>query len=355
MARAPADEPEPDRREGAPHPRDAPALFGQEAAEAEFLAAWEADRLHSGWLLAGPEGVGKATFAYRAAIALVSHARPPASLEADGAAPDARQVRAGAHPRVFVLKRGLDDRGKLRSVITVDEARGLRGFFALSATDGGRRVVIVDAADELNANAANAILKLLEEPPAGAVLLLVAHQPARLLPTVRSRCRVLRFAALGPADMGRALGSVGLEAPDPAALGALAEGSVGEAARLAGLGGLEAYAEMVALLGTLPRLDRARAVALAEGGRGLLIDLLGLLLARLARAGLGAIPEAAPGEGALHARLSPDARAARVWAGLHAEALGRARAGLAVNLDPAALILDMLLAIEEAARAAVPA
>jgi DNA polymerase-3 subunit delta' len=254
---------------------------------------------------------------------------------------------------VFVLRRGLDDRGKLRSVITVDEARGLRGFFSLSAADGGRRVVVVDAADEMNPNAANAILKLLEEPPAGAHLLLVAHQPARLLPTVRSRCRVLRFASLGSADMGRALGSIGLETPDPAGLAALSEGSVGEAARLTGLGGLEAYADLVACLGTLPRLDRARAVALAEGARGpLLVDLLGTLLARLARAGLGPVAEAAPGEGALLARLAPDARAARLWAGLHAETLARARAGLAVNLDPAALLLDMLLAIEEAARAA---
>ncbi len=358
--------PEPDRREGVPHPREASALFGHSEAQRQALDAIGSGKIHSGWLLAGPEGVGKATFAYRMAATLLARRpgdSPPATLGLPPNHTDARLLRAGSHPRLLVLKRGLDDRGNLRAVITVEEARRLRDFFALSAADGGHRVVLVDAADELNPNAANAILKLLEEPPARATLLLLAHQPARLLPTIRSRCRTLRLGPLGPADLAAALAALGLEDPDPVALAELAGGSPGRAVTLLGEGGFDLYRDLVALLSTLPNLDRPHAIRLADGaagkatGRlGLLLDLLQLLLARLARAGLqGAPPEAAPGEAALLARLSPHDRAARAWAGIEAEGIARARRAAAVNLDPAALVLDMLLHIEDTARTAAAA
>lgn len=185
------DLPDPDRIAGAPHPRDATRLLGHAGAEAEFLAAHASGRLHSGWLLTGPAGIGKATLAYRmAAFLLAGHDQgmfgAPTSLDLPDNDPDLRLIRAGSHPRLFVLRRGLNDKGDgWRSQITVDEARRLKGFFQMSAADGGRRVVIIDAADEMNVSAANAILKGLEEPPARTTLLLVAHQPARLLPTIR--------------------------------------------------------------------------------------------------------------------------------------------------------------------------
>jgi len=361
--------PDSDSTQGAPHPRDTPVLYGHAAAEAEFLSAIAHDRLHSGWLISGPQGIGKATLAYRIAAFLLGDRGggmfgPPDSLDVAADDPDLRLIRAGAHPRLFVLKRGPNDKGDgWKSQITVDEARKLKGFFQLSAADGGRRVVIVDPADELNPNAANAILKLLEEPPPLVTLLLLAHQPARLLPTIRSRCRVLRLAPLGPEDLSAALTQAGAE-PD-AGLSVLAAGSVGTAIRLSLAGGAALYAEIVRLLETLPRLDRAAAGRLADscGGRGaadrfaLFLDLADLFLARLARAGIMGTPatEGAPGEAALLARLSPDDRAARHWAATQQELQGRARHGQAVNLDPAGLILDMLLRIEEAARIAAPA
>lgn len=363
------DLPDPDRSEGAPHPRDTPALYGHQAAEAEFLSAFAQGRLHSGWLVTGPQGIGKATLAYRIAAFLLGDRAggmfgPPDTLDVPADDPDLRLVRAGAHPRLFVLRRGLNDKGDgWKSQITVDEARKLKGFFQLSAADGGRRVVIVDPADELNPNAANAILKLLEEPPPLTTLLLLAHQPARLLPTIRSRCRVLRLAPLAPPDLTAALVQAGAE-PD-AGLSVLAAGSVGTAIRLSLAGGAALYAEIVQLMTTLPRLDRAAAGRLAEScaGRGasdrfaLFLDLADLFLARLARAGIMGPPvtEGAPGEAALLARLAPDDAAARLWAATQQELQARARHGQAVNLDPAGLILDMLLRIEEAARKAVPA
>ena len=202
------------------------------------------------------------------------------------------------------------------------EVRRMANFFALSSADGGRRVVIVDAADELNVQAANALLKMLEEPPARTVMLLVAHQPSRLLPTIRSRCRRLRLAPLGPDDMARALDQAGIATgDDPARLAELSAGSVGAAVRLVTLDGAALYAEIAALMESLPRLDRARAVRLAEAmaqrgaetRRELLFSLIDLFLARLARTGATGAPpatEAVPGEAALW-RGSPPMRCAR--------------------------------------------
>ena len=362
-----ADLPEPDRIEGAPHPRETRRLFGQEAAEAVILDAFAQDRLHHGWLIIGPRGVGKATLAWRMARFLLA-TEPggglfgaPQTLDIDPEHPVARTIAAGATPGLMSIRRAPNDRGdKLKAMITVDEVRKLRDFFGLSAADGGRRIVIVDAADDLNVNAANALLKLLEEPPKGAMLLLIAHQPSRLLPTIRSRCRALRLGGLTPEDMGAALEQAVGHTDDSVALAELSGGSVGEAIRILNGGGLALYVEIVTLLAQLPRISRVELRGLCDSVSGktaetrfdLLVGLLDLALARLARTGaLGqSLPEAARGEAALFARLSPDTRAARRWADLAADLGARARAGRAVNLDPGALVLDMFLRLEAAAR-----
>ena len=367
-------QPEPDRIEGAPHPRETPRLIGQDGPQAAFLDAYTGGRLHHGWLITGPRGVGKATLAWRIARFLLATPPaaedglfgappPPASLDIAPDHPVARRMLAGSEPGLFVLRRPWDDKAKrLKAQITVDEVRKLKNFFSLSAADGGHRVVIVDAADEMNPNAANALLKLLEEPPARTTLLLISHQPSRLLPTIRSRCRTLRLAPLPPGAMAEALAAAGEQA-DPAqalALAELAGGSVGGAIRLTHLDGLKLYADLVALLGTLPRLDRARAVALAEsaGARGkedrldLLLTLTDIALARLARTGATGAPpqqQAAPNESTVLARLAPTPRSGRAWAQLAQTAGDRARHARAVNVDPATLVLDLLLSLQSAA------
>lgn len=363
---------DPTRVPGAPHPRETQVLIGQDAAQHAFLDAFNTGRLHHAWLLTGPRGVGKATLAWRIARFLLATPDPdpngmfgapvPTSLEVSPDHPVSHRIAAGADPGLKSVHRTENEKTKrLRDQITIDDIRSLGAFFQLSATDGGRRVVIIDAADDMNVNAANALLKMLEEPPARTTLLLICHQPSRLLPTIRSRCRTLRLGTLSPAQMEQAMAQASIDpGADGAALAELSAGSVGDALRLSLLDGLKLYREVIHLLGTLPNLDRARALALAEAaaGRGaeekldLLYTLIDVALGRLARTGaLGHPPdiEAASDEAAILTRLAPNAAQARAWADTAQQALARARHGRAVNLDPAALVLDTLFKLTETA------
>lgn len=252
------------------HPREAERLEGCEGAERAFLEALARGRLHHAWLLTGPEGVGKATFAYRAARRLLG-ARPDPGfglLGADPADPVFRQVAGRAHPDLMALERD-DPEGRARKSIPVEEARALPEFFSKSPGRAAYRVAIIDAADDLNVNAANAVLKTLEEPPARGVLFLVSHHPGALLPTLRSRCRRLAFPP-PPAEpaarwlMGRADLSV------EAAHGYLrmARGAPGRALRLAEAGALEIDEAARALIDRLPVIDQSAALAMADSFRG---------------------------------------------------------------------------------------
>jgi DNA polymerase-3 subunit delta' len=362
--------PEPDRVEGAPHPRNAPAPIGQAQAERAFLAAQATGRLHHAWLITGPPGVGKATLGWRIARSLLaappsdgpglfgSSDGAPASLDTDPDSLRNRRITALSDPGLFLLRRGWDDKARpprLRQVITVDEVRRMRGFFSMSVPDGGRRVVIVDDADSLNVQAANALLKLLEEPPANTVFLLISHMPSRLLPTIRSRCRTLPCAPLSPDDVAAALAGLlpDLDADDRQALARQSGGSVGAALRLHVQDGLVLARTLDRLLASLPGLDRMAAHTLAadlasrgaEDRRDLFLDLLDARLAGLARQGAmgqATVPPVPP-------HLAPSPAAGRRWASAQTGLTGRVRQGLAVNLDPHALILDMVLTLETVA------
>ncbi len=366
-----ADFPEPDRIEGAPHPRETARLFAHTEAQAEFLGSFKSGRLHHAWLISGPRGIGKATFAWMLARFLLATppddgmmfaAPPPETLDIPFDNPVAHRMRALSEPGLFLLRRGLNDKEVAPAQdILVKEVRKMTDYFHLSLGDGGRRVSIIDAADDLNPNAANALLKLLEEPPKGVTFFLISHQPQRLLATIRSRCRELRLAPLPPEMLADALSAAGgtLTSTQVQAIAELAGGSVGEAFRLTNLDGLAVYTRLTKLFTTLPRLDRTEALQLSEtsAGRGaesqfdLIVTLIDLFLARLARAAATAAlpPEAAIGEAALLIRLGQPAGAALAWADLAQSLTIRARRGRAVNLDPAALLMDMLLKIDETA------
>jgi DNA polymerase III subunit delta' len=227
-----------DSDEAAP-PRVTDKLFGHGATEAALLAAYRSGRVPHAFMLIGQKGIGKATLAYRMARFVFAHPDPAAaavraatSLAVDPQHPVARRVAARAHGDLLVLERTPNDKGVLRQQIAVDDVRRTIAFFGATAGEGGWRVAIVDAVDELNRAGANALLKILEEPPQRALLLLVCHSASRVLPTLRSRCSVLPMRPLAQSDVARALAaSVGSGETDPqiAAAAAAADGSVARA------------------------------------------------------------------------------------------------------------------------------
>ncbi len=267
--------PESDRLEDFPHPRETFNFIGHAAAELLLNEARLSGRMAHAWMICGPQGVGKATLAYRLARSVLNHGvggGPADSLSVPPNDPISRRIAAQAHPDLLVLRRQWDEKTKrLKTVLNVDEVRRLHGFLAQHAGAGGWRVVIVDAADDMNTNAANALLKLLEEPPRKVLMLLIAHAPAKLLPTIRSRCRMLRLRPLEPAavtEIVRRRGIADLPEEDAALLAFLARGSAGRALRLAAHGGMDSYKQIAGLLGSLPELDTERLHRLADQASG---------------------------------------------------------------------------------------
>jgi len=327
-----------------PHPREVFELQGHEAAEEAFEAARARGRLHHAWLLTGPEGVGKATFAYRAARRLLG-APLDRSYGALGSSPEhpvSRQIIARAHPDLLVLERMGED-GKPRKVIPVDDARKLSEFFSKSPASAPHRVAIIDAADDLNVNAANALLKTLEEPPPRGVLLMVSHSPGRLLATIRSRCRRLAFGALGlEAAAGFVRARVDLNMEESLRLSRMAGGAPGKALQLAAAQALAMDDAARALLEDLPRVDEAFALSLADrfkGGEGQ--AQFNLLFDRLAERVHGLVANAAAQKmGALD-------RWAQAWETL--QRLPREVEGL--NLDRTDALFAALNELRQAARA----
>lgn len=356
--------PEPDCNANAPHPRHAVHLFGHDAAEAAVLEAMASRAFHHAWLLSGPVGIGKATLAWRMARQLLSDWEDQPVPDTLSMHPDSaifRRMAALGEPRLFLCRRPWNEKTKkLSAMITVDEIRRLKSFFTLSAADGGWRVAIVDAADDMNTAAANALLKLLEEPPEKVVIILIAHQPGRLLPTIRSRCRSLSLSPLAPNDLGLALDGIGVDVPpDMSALHQIADGSVGLAVEFLQAEGEEIYAEIIAILSAAPSMNRTRIVALGEtcSGRGaetrydLTRRLILLAISRLAKAAASRTDsvEATAGEADLHQRLAPVPASAVAWATLAQTLSARMNHAVSVNLDPGHVILDTFLQIEAVA------
>jgi DNA polymerase-3 subunit delta' len=255
-------------------PRETTALFGHREAETALLNAYRSGRIPHAWLIGGAAGIGKATLAYRMARFVLAHRNPLApdvqraeTLCVDPSDPVARHVAAGAHGGLLTLERTLNDKGVMRTVITVDETRETISFFGSTAAVEGWRVCIVDTVDELNPNAANALLKILEEPPRQSLFLLVSHAPARVLPTILSRCRKLLLRPLATSDVIRAAAQAANIAIDDPALSeaaAAAEGSVARALTLLGGDALRLHQRTAALLATLPQVDPRELHALGD-------------------------------------------------------------------------------------------
>lgn len=373
MARAPlaaadADAlPEADRLEGFPHPRETRNLVGHGAAERSLAETLAAGRVHHAWLISGAEGIGKATFAYKAARALLARKDERGmfaqGLDIEHGGPTERQILAQSHPGLIVIRRTWDAKAKrFTTAIPVDEVRRLRSFLSLSAEEQGWRVVIVDSADDMNANAANALLKSLEEPPPRTVFFIITSAPGRLLPTIRSRCRTLALQPLQSSDLheaaSAALSSAGrppVAGQDFAALEPLTAGSPRRLLALLEGGGLALQTRIEKIFAQLPNLDVASAHALSDDLQPaaqeqkfeLFFDLLFAYLARLITT--AATGEGSPADLAAAKKLGQGAKLAafaQLW-----ETLSREKAdAAALNLDRKSLILDTLSRLEAAAK-----
>jgi DNA polymerase-3 subunit delta' len=344
--------PEPDRLENAPHPRQTAGLVGHAAAERAFLEAYRARRMPHAWIIGGPEGVGKATLAWRVARFLLANPDPQSAsvqraqtLDVGAMCPAARQIAALSSADVALLRRQWNEKvKKLYTEIRVDEVRAAMRIFQHAAGGNGWRIAIIDSADELNRNAANALLKIIEEPPARSLFLLIAHRPGRILPTIRSRCRLLMLEPLSEDEVVRAIEMTGASHPtlDIEAAARRADGSVKGALRLLEAESGQFDAGLEHLLARLPELDWAKVHALGDAVAGrdneaayesLMANVFSYLH-RSVRNGAARGP----------ARLQPYADA---WEKI----LDAARQTEALNLDKRPLILSIFADLEAAARA----
>ncbi len=327
-----------------PHPHDVYDYEHGEAVETAFLEAWRRGRLHHAWMLTGAEGLGKATFAYRAARRLLG-AKADDRYGLLGSSPDDpenRLIAARSHPDLMVLERAIED-GKQKKFIAVDDARALPGFFAKAPSRGGFRVAIVDAADDMNVNAANALLKTLEEPPERGVIFLVAHAPGRQMATIRSRCRRLVFQPWSTEAVAEFVRRrTDLEPAEAEAVAEMAKGAPGRALRLATGQGLEldAVARDIAFGDAPPENEL---LALADAFRGHAgQERFELFFERLAEA-----VRAVAGDPS-----TPPSLAAR-WADLWDKIAAAPGEADAINLDRADVFWSLLAELR-ALRAATP-
>ncbi|MBT3358479.1 MAG: DNA polymerase III subunit delta' [Rhodospirillales bacterium] len=356
-----------------PPPRENPDLIGHDAAEHELLDAFNSGRMSHAWLICGPRGIGKATLAFRFARFVLSQgssggggglfADDQAVAAANGIyiSPESavfRRVAAQGHADLMTVERGISDTGrrKPRTEIVVSDVRRIGPFLSMTPAEGGWRVVVIDGADLMNRSAMNAVLKVLEEPPQNSLLLLACHNPGRLLPTVRSRCRMLNMNPLPPETVETLLHrfAPGIAPADTAALAKLSEGSIGRALTLADEGGLELYRELMALLGTLPNLDAVKlhefadrlARAGAENAFRTVTELLQNWLAGVIRSAAGGASD----EDFVHWSTVANAGSLDRWLQVWEKVTHLLARSDRANLDRKQVVLSAVLAIESAAR-----
>jgi DNA polymerase-3 subunit delta' len=331
-----------DPRESAQHPRRRTELTGHREAEGLLLRQFASGRMHHGWLLAGPRGIGKATLAYRLARFLLTHPDPSSAggstnLHVSAEAPAAHRIAARGHADLFVLERAYDAKNeRLKMEIAVDDVRRASSFFARTAGEGGWRIAIVDAAEDLNTESANALLKILEEPPARSLFILVNHQPGRLLATIRSRCLRLDMAPLSEADTVAVLEGIAEQNPEDVKRAArLSRGSPGRALELLNSDGAKYFELLQQLISRAQPIDVTAKLSIADGLQGrdmsedfqIFSELLLSHVADLARR------SAHTGKGAALARA-------------HEEIGNTLRQANTLNLDRRQTVLDMLTVLE---------
>ena len=362
-----------DKIAGAPHPMLANEIIGHSSQKLSFLSSFASNRLHQCWLLAGDMGIGKASFAWLIAKFLLTTKYQPADLKIDlsktninsilepQSGSTLNRIISGSEQRVYVVRRGYNEKRKaFFKNISIEDVRKLQSYCSLSIADGGKRIIIIDTADDLNKSSSNALLKLLEEPPKNTIFLLISHQPNHLLPTIKSRCQKLSFSNLDQTDLGAVLTAIGckIEPSDEVSLSVLSKGSAGAACRLINSNCINLYRDILNIASSLPNLNTNKILQLSQNYFAkakpsefeIFIEMMQHFFSRLCKTGVmqkPVLPSVTDNEAKIMKSLCPNLKSARLWSDVANISLAKLNKGYLLNIDIESLILDAFIYLEE--------
>ena len=362
-----------DRIAGAPHPMLANEIIGHSSPKLRFLSSFANNRLSQCWLLAGDRGIGKASFAWLIAKFLLTTKYQPADLKIDlnetninsilepQSGSTLNRIISGSEQRVYVVRRGYNDKRRaFFKNISIEDVRKLQLYCSLSIADGGKRIIIIDTADDLNKSSSNALLKLLEEPPNNTIFLLISHQPNLLLPTLKSRCQKLSFSNLDKTDLGAVLSAIGckVEPSEEVSLSILSKGSAGAACRYINANCINLYRDILNLASSLPNLNTNKIFQLSQNYFAkakpsefeIFIEMMQHFFSRLCKTGVmqkPVLPSVTDNEAKIMKSLCPNLKSARLWSEAAKISLAKLNKGYLLNIDVESLILDAFIYLEE--------
>lgn len=362
-----------DKIAGAPHPMLANEIIGHSSQKLSFLSSFASNRLPQCWLLAGDMGIGKASFAWLIAKFLLTTKYQPADLKIDlsktninsilepQSGSTLNRIISGSEQRVYVVRRGYNEKRKaFFKNISIEDVRKLQSYCSLSIADGGKRIIIIDTADDLNKSSSNALLKLLEEPPKNTIFLLISHQPNHLLPTIKSRCQKLSFSNLDQTDLGAVLTAIGckIEPSDEVSLSVLSKGSAGAACRLINSNCINLYRDILNIASSLPNLNTNKILQLSQNYFAkakpsefeIFIEMMQHFFSRLCKTGVmqkPVLPSVTDNEAKIMKSLCPNLKSARLWSEAANISLAKLNKGYLLNIDIESLILDAFIYLEE--------
>lgn len=362
-----------DKIAGAPHPMLANEIIGHSSQKLSFLNSFASNRLPQCWLLAGDMGIGKASFAWLIAKFLLTTKYQPADLKIDltetninsilepQSGSTLNRIISGSEQRVYIVRRGYNEKRKaFFKNISIEDVRKLQSYCSLSIADGGKRIIIIDTADDLNKSSSNALLKLLEEPPKNTIFLLISHQPNLLLPTIKSRCQKLSFSNLDQTDLGAVLTAIGckIEPSDEVSLSILSKGSAGAACRLINSNCINLYRDILNIASLLPNLNTNKILQLSQNYFAkakpsefeIFIEMMQHFFSRLCKTGVmqkPVLPSVTDNEAKIMKSLCPNLKSARLWSEAANISLAKLNKGYLLNIDIESLILDAFIYLEE--------
>mgnify|MGYP001314221216 FL=1 len=362
-----------DKIAGAPHPMLANEIIGHSSQKLSFLSSFASNRLPQCWLLAGDMGIGKASFAWLIAKFLLTTKYQPADLKIDLNEPNINSILepqsgstlnriiSGSEQRVYIVRRGYNEKRKaFFKNISIEDVRKLQSYCSLSIADGGKRIIIIDTADDLNKSSSNALLKLLEEPPKNTIFLLISHQPNLLVPTLKSRCQKLSFSNLDQTDLGAVLKAIGckIERSDEVSLSILSKGSAGAACRLINSNCINLYSDILNISSSLPNLNTNKILQLSQnyfakakpGEFEIFLEMMQHFFSRLCKTGAmqkPVLPSVTDNEAKIMKSLCPNLKSARLWSEAANISLAKLNKGYLLNIDIESLILDAFIYLEE--------